>query len=90
MTRNTPISRLLQCPLFYYRTPAGVEVDFIIETGRRRPGSPSRVAAIEVKRAERWDRAWDKPLRRYLFINDGLVTIGLEILDHEAANFGLP
>jgi len=52
-----------QRPLFYYRTPAGVEVDFIIETARRRPGSPSRVAAIEVKRAERWDRAWDKPLR---------------------------
>jgi predicted AAA+ superfamily ATPase len=52
-----------QRPLFYYRTPAGVEVDFIIETGRRRPESPSRVAAIEVKRAERWDRAWDKPFR---------------------------
>ena len=52
-----------QRPLFYYRTPAGVEVDFIVETARRRPESPSRVAAIEVKRAERWDRAWDKPLR---------------------------
>ena len=24
-----------------------------------RPGSPSRVVAIEVKRAERWDRRWD-------------------------------
>ncbi len=50
-------------PLSYYRTPAGVEVDFIIETARRRPGNPPRVVAIEVKRAERWDRAWDKPLR---------------------------
>ncbi|MBM4329832.1 MAG: ATP-binding protein [Deltaproteobacteria bacterium] len=55
--------RRKQRPLFYYRTPAGVEVDFIIETARRRPGSPSRVVAIEVKRAERWDRAWDKPMR---------------------------
>lgn len=50
-------------PLSHYRTPAGVEVDFIIETARRRPGSPSRVVAVEVKRAERWDRRWDKPLR---------------------------
>jgi len=47
----------------YYRTPAGVEVDFIIETARRRPNRPPRVVAIEVKRAERWDRGWDKPMR---------------------------
>jgi predicted AAA+ superfamily ATPase len=47
----------------YYRTPAGVEIDFIIETARRRPGSPPRVVAIETKRAERWDRAWNKPMR---------------------------
>lgn len=47
----------------YYRTPAGVEVDFIIETSRRRSGSVPRVVAIEVKRAERWDRLWDKSIR---------------------------
>ena len=47
----------------YYRTPAGVEVDFIIETAGRRPGNPPRLAAVEVKSAERWDRAWDKPMR---------------------------
>lgn len=50
-------------PLSHYRTPAGVEMDFIVETARRRPGSPARVVAIEVKRAERWDRMWDKPMR---------------------------
>jgi predicted AAA+ superfamily ATPase len=50
-------------PISYYRTPAGVEVDFIIETAGRRPGNPPRLAAVEVKRAERWDRAWDKPMR---------------------------
>ena len=49
--------------LSYYRTPAGVEVDFIVETAGRRPGSLPRVVAIEVKRAERWDRSWEKPLR---------------------------
>lgn len=47
----------------YYRTPAGVEVDFIVETAGRRVGSLPQVAAIEVKRAERWDRSWEKPLR---------------------------
>jgi predicted AAA+ superfamily ATPase len=50
-------------PIAYYRTPAGVEVDFIIETARKRPKSPPRVVVIEVKRAERWDRAWEKPMR---------------------------
>jgi len=50
-------------PISYYRTPAGVEIDFIVETAKRRPGSAPRVVAIEVKRAERWDRAWEKPMR---------------------------
>ena len=50
-------------PIFYYRTASGVEVDFIIETAIRRPDSPPHLVAIEVKRAERWGRTWDKPLR---------------------------
>ncbi|MBC8463922.1 MAG: DUF4143 domain-containing protein [Deltaproteobacteria bacterium] len=50
-------------PISYYRTPAGVEVDFVIETARRRPGSRPRVVALEVKRAERWNRTWEKHLR---------------------------
>ena len=57
-------------PLSHYRTPAGVEVDFIIETARRRPGSPCRVVAIEVKQAERWDRMWDKPMRALAATSD--------------------
>ena len=52
-----------QRPLHYYRTPAGVEIDFVIETARRRPDSLPRVIAVEVKRAERWNRAWEKPMR---------------------------
>ena len=51
------------CPIAYYRTPAGVEVDFVIEIAPRRPHSPPKVVAIEVKRAERWQRAWEKPMR---------------------------
>ena len=47
----------------YYRTPAGGEIDFIVETRRCQSGNPPHVAAIEVKRAEKWDSAWNKPLR---------------------------
>lgn len=47
----------------YYRTSAGVEVDFIVETSRRRANTSPQVAALEIKRAERWDRNWDKALR---------------------------
>jgi len=50
-------------PIYYYRTASGVEVDFIVETAIRRPDSPPHLVAIEVKRAERWDRTWDKALR---------------------------
>jgi predicted AAA+ superfamily ATPase len=50
-------------PVSYYRTPAGVEVDFIVETSHRRQGTSAHVIAIEVKRADRWDRSWDKALR---------------------------
>ena len=52
-----------QRPLYYYRTPAGSEVDFIIETSRRSAKSLPRVIAVEVKRAERWDSTWEKPMR---------------------------
>jgi len=50
-------------PIAYYRTPAGVEVDFIIETSRRTSTSPSHIVAIEVKRADKWNRNWERPLR---------------------------
>jgi predicted AAA+ superfamily ATPase len=46
----------------YYRTPAGVEIDFVIETAPRRPGNPPQVVVIEIKRAERWNRTWNKPM----------------------------
>lgn len=50
-------------PISYYRTPAGVEVDFVIEIAPRRHQSRPRVVAIEAKRAERWQREWEKPMR---------------------------
>jgi hypothetical protein len=50
----------------YYRIGAGVEIDFIIETARPRPDRSLRVVATEIKRAERWDRVWEKPMRSSL------------------------
>jgi predicted AAA+ superfamily ATPase len=50
-------------PVSYYRTPAGVEVDFVVETSGRMRRKSAHVVGIEIKRAERWDRSWDKALR---------------------------
>lgn len=49
-------------PLFYYGTPGGGEVDFIVETRRRSGGRRPAVVAIEVKLAEKWDRTWERGL----------------------------
>ena len=56
------VSRKLRA-ITYYRTPAGVEIDFLVETRKRSSGGPSRVVAVEVKLSEKWDRSWEKPLR---------------------------
>ena len=50
-------------PISYYRTAAGVEIDFIIETARRTTSSRPRIVCIEVKAAARWKRAWEAPMR---------------------------
>ena len=49
-------------PLHYYRTQAGVEIDFVVEASRRSADSLPHIVAIEVKRADSWNRAWEKPL----------------------------
>lgn len=49
--------------LAYYRTAAGAEIDFVIETRKRQPGVPAQLVCIEVKHAERWQRGWERPLR---------------------------
>lgn len=50
-------------PLSYYRTAAGVEIDFIIETSRRGQGSKPAVVCVEVKSGRKWDRAWERAMR---------------------------
>ena len=47
-------------PIAYYRTPAGVEIDFVVETAPKRPGKTPEVIAIEVKRSDHWRREWAK------------------------------
>lgn len=49
-------------PIAYYRTPAGAEIDFVIET-RARQGGPPSVVCIEVKAADRWDASWSRTMR---------------------------
>jgi predicted AAA+ superfamily ATPase len=49
-------------PIAYYRTPSGVEIDFVVETRKRRPDAPAHVVVIEIKSSVKWDRAWEKPM----------------------------
>jgi len=49
--------------LAYYRTAAGAEIDFIIETRKRQAGRPAQVVCLEVKLSPRWDRKWERPIR---------------------------
>ncbi|MEJ2752997.1 MAG: ATP-binding protein [Chloroflexota bacterium] len=49
-------------PISYYRTPAGVEIDFVVETAAKRPNQAAEVVAIEVKRSEQWRRHWNKAM----------------------------
>jgi predicted AAA+ superfamily ATPase len=50
-------------PMAYYRTAAGSEIDFVIETRRRTQAAPPRVVCVEVKAAPRWKREWEEPMR---------------------------
>ena len=49
--------------LFYYRTAAGSEIDFIIEIRKGRPNVRARVICLEIKLAEKWDRRWERAMR---------------------------
>jgi predicted AAA+ superfamily ATPase len=53
--RNRPIS--------FYRTGSGVEIDFVIETRKRRSTSNAHIVCLEIKLAEKWDRKWERPMR---------------------------
>ncbi|MBI5883378.1 MAG: hypothetical protein HZB91_09780 [Elusimicrobia bacterium] len=50
-------------PIAYYRTAAGSEINFVVETTPRRPHAPPGMVLIEVKSALKWDRAWERAMR---------------------------
>ncbi|MBM3878221.1 MAG: ATP-binding protein [Verrucomicrobia bacterium] len=50
-------------PLAYYRTSAGAEIDFVIETRKRQSAHPPHLVAVEVKLADKWNRSWEKSMR---------------------------
>lgn len=41
----------------YYRTQAGSEIDFVIETRKRQHDTPPQVVCAEVKLSEKWEKA---------------------------------
>ena len=49
--------------IFFYRTGSGAEIDFIIETKKRRSSSVAHIVCLETKMAEKWDRSWERPMR---------------------------
>jgi predicted AAA+ superfamily ATPase len=49
--------------LAYYRTAAGAEIDFIIETRKQQSGRPAHVVCVEVKLSPRWERRWERSMR---------------------------
>ena len=49
--------------LAYYHTASNVEIDFVVETRKRKTGGKPSVVCVEVKSAERWDRSWDRAMR---------------------------
>lgn len=50
-------------PLSFYRTAAGAEIDFIIETRKRTAATKAHIVCIEVKMADRWNRHWERQMR---------------------------
>lgn len=50
-------------PIAYYRTRAGLEIDFVIQIERQTSSRRARIVCIEVKSSRRWNRDWEAPMR---------------------------
>ena len=61
----------------YYRSAAGVEIDFVIETRKRQPGQKPVIICIEVKHATTWQRKWEKALKS--ISNDDRIEVSRRI-----------
>jgi predicted AAA+ superfamily ATPase len=49
--------------LFHYDVAGGMDIDLLIETGRKVLQRPPTYIAIEIKLARRWQNEWSKPLK---------------------------
>jgi len=47
----------------YYRTPAGSEVDFVIELRKGQSGRFPQIICVEAKLSSRWERKWERAMR---------------------------
>ncbi len=52
-----------EIPVSFYRTQNGTEIDFIIETRKRKINSKAHIICIEIKLADKWQRKWENPIR---------------------------
>ena len=50
-------------PISFYHTPAGGEIDFVIETQRRQGDYPAHVVCVEVKLSDKPARQWTSAMR---------------------------
>jgi predicted AAA+ superfamily ATPase len=46
--------------IHYFRTGAGVEIDFVVETRKKSMSTPAEVILIEAKHSKKWDPRWSK------------------------------
>jgi len=49
--------------VFYYGSPSGGEIDFIVETRKKTINRPAEFVSIEVKQATKWKREFEGPSR---------------------------
>lgn len=50
-------------PIHFWRTGAGLEIDFVIETARKTLSRKAEVITVEVKHGSKWDRRWEQGAR---------------------------
>ena len=50
-------------PIYYYRTAAGSEIDFVIETRKRQLDTKPHIVCIEFKLSDKWKNEWERPIR---------------------------
>ena len=47
----------------FYRTEAGLEVDFIVEQERQTASRKAKIVCVEVNSSRKWDRRWETAMR---------------------------